>query len=169
MLVYNLPLYLVTKKFFIQLCILVSGKFSPINENIDIFIRPLLDELKKLWSGVIAQDFLREPSERWFILRAILMWVIGDYPAYGLISGMCTHGLKGCTVCGPATEARTAKSSSKVTTDNQVKGWKTVYTGSRKWLSRHHPYRRDLNFNGKEEFRLPPSPMTGEETTRCSM
>jgi hypothetical protein len=52
MLIYNLPPYLVTKKFFIQLCILISGKSSPTNENIDVFIRPLVDELLQLWRGV---------------------------------------------------------------------------------------------------------------------
>jgi hypothetical protein len=45
MFLYNLPPYLVTKKFFIQLCILISGKMSPTNENIDVFIRPLVEEL----------------------------------------------------------------------------------------------------------------------------
>jgi hypothetical protein len=48
MFLYNLPPYLVTKKFFIQLCILISRKSSPTNENIDVFIRPLLEELVKL-------------------------------------------------------------------------------------------------------------------------
>jgi hypothetical protein len=57
MVIYNLPPYLVMKKFFIQLCILISGKESPTNENIDVFLRPLVDELKLLWDGIIAQDF----------------------------------------------------------------------------------------------------------------
>jgi hypothetical protein len=42
MFIYNLPPYLVAKKFFIQLCILIFGKSSPTNDNIDAFIRPLL-------------------------------------------------------------------------------------------------------------------------------
>jgi hypothetical protein len=169
MLIYNLPPYLVTKKFFIQLCILISGKMSPTNENIDVFIRPLLEELLELWRGVRAQDFSKAAGDRQFILRAILMWTISDYPAYGLISGLCTHGLKGCAVCGPATMSRTAKSGNKVTVDNRVKGRKTVYGGGRKWTRRHHPYRRNRDFNGQEEFGEPPVPMTGEETARCGM
>ena len=63
MFLYNLFPYLVTKKFFIQLCILISGKNSPTNENMDVFIQPLVEELQKLWSGVIAQDFSKPPRE----------------------------------------------------------------------------------------------------------
>ena len=167
MFLYNLPPYLVTKKFFIQLCILISGKMSPTNENMDVFIRPLVEELQRLWGGVNAQDFSKPPGERRFLLRGILMWVFSDYPAYGLISGLCTHGHKGCTVCGPETEARTAKSGNKVNADGKVKGRKTVYSGARRWTHRQHPYRRNLEFNGNAELRSPPRPMTGEETARC--
>jgi hypothetical protein len=42
------------KKFFIQLCILISSKDSPTNENIDVFLRPLVDDLKLLWDGIQA-------------------------------------------------------------------------------------------------------------------
>jgi hypothetical protein len=47
-LIYNLEPWFVTKKFFISLCILISGKRSPHDGNIDVFLRPLLDELKEL-------------------------------------------------------------------------------------------------------------------------
>ena len=57
LLIYNLPPYLVTKKFFIQLSILISGKESLTSENIGVFIEPLLEELQMLWIGVRAQDF----------------------------------------------------------------------------------------------------------------
>jgi hypothetical protein len=161
MFLYNLPPHLVTKKFFIQLCILISGKLSPTNENIDVFIRPLLEELQQLWDGVRVQDFSKPHGERRFTLRAI--------PGYGLISGLCTYGYKGCTICGPCTESRTALSGNKVNADNIAKGRKTVYMGGRRWMHRHHPYQRNLDFNEKVESRLPPTPMTGEETTNCGM
>ena len=44
-LIYNFEPWLVTKKVFISLCILISGKRSPDASNIDVFIRPLLKEL----------------------------------------------------------------------------------------------------------------------------
>lgn len=64
LLIYNLPPYLVTKKFFIQLSILVSSKLSPTNENIDVFIRPLIKELQKIWQGIPAQDFSKPSGTR---------------------------------------------------------------------------------------------------------
>jgi hypothetical protein len=88
------------EKKFIQLYVLILGKMSPTNENIDVFIRPVVEELLQLWNGVVTQDFSKPPGERRFPLRGILIWVFSDYPAYGLISGLCIHGYKGCSVCG---------------------------------------------------------------------
>ena len=44
-LIYNFEPWFVTKKFFMSLSILISGKCSPSFKNIDVFIRPLLREL----------------------------------------------------------------------------------------------------------------------------
>jgi hypothetical protein len=57
---YNLPLRLLTKKFFILLSILISGKESPTTDNIDIFLAPLIEELRTLWEGVDAFDALAD-------------------------------------------------------------------------------------------------------------
>jgi hypothetical protein len=50
--IYNMLPYLVMRKFFVQLCIMISGKNSTTNENIDVFLRPLVDDLKLLWDGI---------------------------------------------------------------------------------------------------------------------
>jgi hypothetical protein len=168
MVIYNLPPYLVMKKFFIQLCILISGKQSPTTENIDVFLRPLVDELKLLWEGISAQDFLQALRERQFNLRGILMWTISDYPAYGLILGLCTHGYKACVVCGPQTESRCAKSGNKLNGEQRAQGNKIIHLGTRRWTHRGHPYRRNLNFNGKTEDRSAPRRMCGTEIARCA-
>ena len=108
-LIYNLEPWFVTKKFFISLCILISDKRSPHDGNIDVFIRPLLDELKELWNGVPTLDFSQSRGSRRFNMRAMMMWTIFDFPAYGLISGLCCKGYKGCPCCGPDTDGRSAK------------------------------------------------------------
>jgi uncharacterized ferredoxin-like protein len=74
----------VTKKFFIQLCILIAGKNSPSSENIGVFIELVLEELQ-------------------------LLWIVSDYPALGLVSGLLTHGYKACVVCGLETDSCSAK------------------------------------------------------------
>jgi hypothetical protein len=72
LLIYNLPPVLVTKKFFIQLTILIFGKDAPTNDNIDVFLRPLIEELQMIWKGIPAQDFAEPPDQRPFTLRGIL-------------------------------------------------------------------------------------------------
>jgi hypothetical protein len=163
MLIYNLPPWLVTKRFFVSLTLLISGKDSPTSDNIDLFMQPLLDELLELWEGVHAQDFAKPVGQRAFRLRGLLMWTISDYPAYGLILGLCTKGYKACCVCGPETVARFAKVGA-LNDDRTAKGSKVVYSGGRRWLrSRNHPYRKDLDINGQEEFRRAPKCMSTDQ------
>jgi hypothetical protein len=162
MLIYNLPPWLVTKRFFVSLTLLISGKDSPTSDNIDVFLQPLIDELLQLWEGVDTQDFGKPAGERSFSLRGLLMWTISDFPAYGLISGLCTKGYKACCVCGPETVARSTKVGA-INDDWTAKGSKIVYGGRRRWLrSRNHPYRRDLEING-EELRTAPKRMSADQ------
>jgi hypothetical protein len=168
LLLYNLLPFLVTKNFFIQLCILILGKESPTNESIDVFMQPLVDELQLLWEGVPAQDFSNPFGHRQFTLHGILMWAIADYPGYCLISGLCIHGFKGCTVCGPETISRTAKTGNKLNGENNARGNKVIFGGARRWTPRHHPYRRNLYFNGKPKDQMKPVRMSATETIRCA-
>lgn len=164
-LIYNLEPWFVTKKFFISLCILISGKRSPTATNIDVFLRPLLKELHQLWHGVAAQDFTQPLGSRRFNLRGLLMWTISDFPAYGLISGLCVHGYKGCPCCGPETDARSAKTGD-LRADLTTRGYKIVFGGIRRYLARQHPYRRNTRFNGNRENRTAPPTMSGQDVIR---
>jgi hypothetical protein len=98
---YNLPLWLVTNFFFVSLCLLLSGKESPTSENIDVFLAPLVEELLELWDCVEAMDALVDMRiERpCFKMRALLLWTILDFPAYGLIFGLYTKGYLASLVC----------------------------------------------------------------------
>lgn len=148
MVIYNLPSFLVTKKFFIQVSILIFGKESPTLKNLDVFIQSLVDELQTLWVGVQAQDFINPPRQRWFNPRSILLWTMLDFPRYGLILSLCIHGYKAYTVCGLATDIRAAKNGNKLDTQQVAKSQKLVYIGGRWWTGRYHPYCKDLGFNG---------------------
>jgi hypothetical protein len=55
-LIYNLPPWLLTKRFFVSLCLLIFSKDSPTSENIDVFLAPLVEELLELWDGVDTFD-----------------------------------------------------------------------------------------------------------------
>jgi len=167
-LIYNFEPWFVTKKFFISLCILISRKHSPTSTSLDVFIRPLLKELQELWRGVRALDCSQLEGSRSFTLRALLMWTISDFPTYGLISGLCCKGYKGCPHCGPDTDARMAKVGD-VLSNRRTRGSKIVYGGIRRYLPRHHPYRRNRRFNGQPEHRGRPRIQTGQDVIRYAM
>ena len=153
---YNLPPWLVTKRFFLMLVLLIPGKESVTSENIDVYLAPLIEELQELWGGVDAVDVSDPNGHRNFILKAILMWCIHDYPAYGLVSGQVTKGYRGCTECGP-----------NVSTRRSAVLGKNLYLGHRRYLSWSHPYRRMRRaFDGTEERRAPPCPLTGRDIMR---
>jgi hypothetical protein len=69
---------------FIFLSMVILGSSSP-GWNIDVYLRPLIDELTKLWSsGALTYDISRKQN---FVMRAALMWTINDFPAYRMVSG----------------------------------------------------------------------------------
>lgn len=103
---YNLPPWLTTKRFFVMMSILIPGRESCNSSNIDVYLEPLVKELQSLWVGVPTIDIGTGPNPDRFILRAILLWTINDYPAYGLVSGCAVKSYKGCPVCGPAVDSR---------------------------------------------------------------
>jgi hypothetical protein len=146
---YNLPPWLVTKKFFTTLSLLISGKESPTSENIDVYLQPLLEELQELWTGTPAYDASADGTDnKHFMLRGVLMWTISDFPAYGLISGQQTKGYHACPCCGPLTDSKRIRGPS---------GDAIVYLGMRKRLPPGHEYRTNKRFNGSDEYgRAPP-------------
>ena len=75
------------KEPFLFLSLLIPGPRAPGNE-IDVYLRPLIDELRELWEiGVETYDSV---SKRNFRLHAMIMWTINDFPAYGNLAGWST-------------------------------------------------------------------------------
>jgi len=56
---YNMPPWLTTKKFFVMLILLILANDFVKNENINVYLQPLVEELEKLWKGVKACDVTR--------------------------------------------------------------------------------------------------------------
>ena len=91
--VYNLPSGMCIRLEFMFLSTVIPGPSSP-GRNIDVCLRPLIDELAQLWSsGALTYDISRKQN---FLMRATLMWTINDFPAYGMLSGWSTHGKLAC-------------------------------------------------------------------------
>jgi hypothetical protein len=75
------------------LSMVIPGPSSP-GRNIDVCLRPLIDELAQLWSsGALTYDISRKKN---FVMRAALMCTINDFPAYGMVSGWSMHEKLAC-------------------------------------------------------------------------
>lgn len=78
-----------------MLTLLIPGATQPGND-IDVYLEPLVEDLKELWiNGVSVYDALNKST---FNLKAVLMWTINNFPAYGNFSGYSTKGEKACPV-----------------------------------------------------------------------
>ena len=154
---YNIPPWLTIKKFFIMLSLLIPGPDAVTADRMDVFLAPLIEELKVLWmEGIMCADAARWRGEARFNLRAVLMWCIHDFPAYAMMAGTTNKGYCACPICGPNTPSRYSENLSKV-----------VYGGShRRWLPRGHPFRYDVSVFPTEELGSKPTPMNAEAHIR---
>ncbi|KAI3793976.1 hypothetical protein L1987_36600 [Smallanthus sonchifolius] len=88
---YNIPSWLCMKKSSFMLTLLILWPKSP-SKDIDVYLRPLVDELKMLWAeGVQVRD---ASTKTVFRMHAALLWTINDYPARSSLSGWSGQGYK---------------------------------------------------------------------------
>ncbi|XP_024199865.1 uncharacterized protein LOC112203073 [Rosa chinensis] len=147
---YNLPPWLCMKRKYMMLTLLISGPKQPGND-IDVYLQPLIDDLKVLWDGVErVYDAVRG---EYFTLRAALFWTINDFPAYGNLSGSIVKGYNACPVCVEETKPYRLKKSKKM-----------AFMRHRRFLPRYHPYRKQAAaFDNIVEEGEAPKPLSGEE------
>ncbi|XP_075480648.1 uncharacterized protein LOC142521314 [Primulina tabacum] len=144
---YNMPPNMCMKRKFIMLTMLISGPKQPGND-IDVYLDVLVEDLQRLWDGV---DGVYDAYRRqFFTLKAILLWTINDFPAYGNLSGCNTHGYYACPVCKEDTCAKHLENGKKMS-----------FVGHRRFLPRFHPYRRQMKeFDGMEEHGESSTPLS---------
>ncbi|KAL2511722.1 Protein argonaute 4 [Abeliophyllum distichum] len=71
--------------------------FGPqsLSKDMDVFLRPLVDELKELWtSGIDTRDVSTNNSI--FRMRAMLLWTVSDFPTRSSLSGWSGQGYDAC-------------------------------------------------------------------------
>ncbi|XP_012828525.1 PREDICTED: uncharacterized protein LOC105949753 [Erythranthe guttata] len=147
LMVYNLPPWQCMKEPYLMMSLLIPGPRSP-GRDIDVYLRPLVDELNELWEfGVRTRD---AKIGEFFLLRAAILWTINDFPAYGDISGHRTKGYYACPRCSIHTPSQRLRS-------------KIGYIGHRRYLPRYHPYRKSLKFNGAAEQRSKPMEISNDD------
>ncbi|XP_074576082.1 uncharacterized protein LOC141832476 [Curcuma longa] len=144
---YNTPPWTCMKQTNFILSMIIPGKKMPGND-IDIYLQPLIDELKVLWDGVETFD---ASSNENFKMRAALMWTISDFPGLGTLSGWNTYGKLACPICNIDTEPCRLHHSRK---------W--CFMGHRRFLHAGHRFRLDkTRFDGKIDRRNPPVKLSG--------
>lgn len=67
-----------------MLSLLISDPKQP-GRDIDIFLAPLIDDLKLLWEDGVK--FYDAYAAEMFTLKIVLLWTINDFSAYGKLSG----------------------------------------------------------------------------------
>ena len=129
------------------LSMIIPGKQSPGN-NIDVYLKPLVEELCELWSGVDIYDSSLNEN---FRMRAALMWTISDFPGLGILSGWNIHTGLACPTCNLDAEPCCLQNCNK---------W--CFMGHRRFLSRNHKFRLNrVRFDGSIEERNPPLKLSG--------
>ncbi|KAH9302853.1 hypothetical protein KI387_014436, partial [Taxus chinensis] len=134
----NLPPWMAIKKEQIMLTLIVPGKYQV--KNMDIYLRPVIDELKVLWKGFQMHDISRPIGRRDFFFRGMMCWTIHDAPGLSVCCGIQTKGKFGCPSCGSETIAKHS---------NHLK--KVIFHEYRQFLPINHRYRvrKRGEFNNK--------------------
>ncbi|XP_047949378.1 uncharacterized protein LOC125195243 [Salvia hispanica] len=117
--------------------------------NIDIYLQPLIADLKDLWEvGVETYDASKKQN---FQLHASLIWTISDFPGYAYLSGWSTQGEFACPVCNKETHSLRLKH-----------GGKYCYMGHRRFLPKEHEFRKNRRlFDGTVEYGEAPQRQSG--------
>ncbi|XP_077232767.1 uncharacterized protein LOC143871132 isoform X2 [Tasmannia lanceolata] len=123
---YNLPPWMCMKQPYMMLSLLNPGPSAPGND-IDVYLQPLIEELKELWEdGLQTYDASRNET---FRMHAAVLWTISDFPAYANLSGWSTKGKLACPSCNKDTCSCRLKH-----------GKKECYMGHRRFLTTNHKF-----------------------------
>ncbi|KAH7850588.1 hypothetical protein Vadar_000241 [Vaccinium darrowii] len=145
---YNLSPWMCMKQPYFMMSLLIPGPSAPGND-IDVYLQPLIEELKELWE--VRVDTHDASANQNFKMRVALLSTISDFPAYANLSGWSTKGRFACPSCHKEPCYSWLKYSGK-----------HIYMDHGRFLEDSHVFRRyKRSFNGKEERRKTPCRLTG--------
>ena len=130
--VYNLPPHLCMTRLYMFLSSVISGT-NNLQNKIDVFLQPLIDELKTLWNESV--DTYEIHANKTFKMKAALMWTVNDFLAYGMLSGWSTHRALSCPICQDQIQGSYLKHGRKMS-------W---FDYHRCFLPWNHVFRRNRN------------------------
>lgn len=135
---------------YIFLALVVPGPEHP-GRKLNILMQPLVDEFQKLWDGVQTWDASLKQN---FTMKAMYLWSVHDFVAYGDFVGWSTHGRLACPYeydCRGFTLRHGRKPS-----------W---FDCHRRFLPKSHVFRKQANsfWKNTKVFDDPPRRLTREE------
>ena len=81
----NIPPWLFMKNKHLMLALIVPHRRQV--KNMDVYLQPLVDELKELWDGINVHDVPRPiTAKRSFTLYGICAYTTHYYPGLGVLS-----------------------------------------------------------------------------------
>ena len=138
------------KRKFIMMPVLIQGPKRPGND-IDVYLRPLVEELLQLWNGNSVRTWDEHRQEE-FNLKVLLFVTINDWPALSNLSGQTNKGYHACTHWLLDTDSIYLASCRK-----------NVYLGHRRFLPTNHQCRKKgKHFKGEADHRKKPAMCTGD-------
>ncbi len=121
---YNVLPWLSTKKHFTVLSLIIPSPQLMTSEHFDTYLEPLVKDLKMLWEvGINVQNvgwFRGEPT---FNMRAILLWIMHDLLAYGMVAGCTTKEYQGHHCCALRTISRRLIACHNIVYCSQHRRW----------------------------------------------
>ena len=138
------------KSPIIMLSLIIPEPSDP-RKNIDVYLQPLIDDLKYLWNERIR--VYNVSKKETFQLHATLLWIINNFPIYGKLSRWAANGNLTCSIYNKDTSFRYLKYGRKV-----------CFMCHFQWLPQKHPWhkRGDL-FDGTNEHRLEPKELSASQ------
>jgi hypothetical protein len=148
---YNLPPHLCMKYYYIFLSLIIPSLDHP-GKWLNVMVQTLIDDLKKLWEGVKANDCYKKES---FTLHVAYLWSIHDFMAYNLFARWSCHGILTWPICGKDTDCFRFEFGGKI----------CYFDYHRCFLPQTHPYRFEVNtfMKGTIVTKGPPRCLSGLE------
>jgi len=87
---YNLPPWLFMKPSSFIFSISIPTK-SSLRNNIDVYLQPLIHELKLLWVGDVVFDAY---SNEYFNMRVVMRCTINNFPTYAMLPAGVPRAIK---------------------------------------------------------------------------
>ena len=82
----NLPPWVGVNPSNCFISLLIPGPTS-LGKDFNVFLEPLIEELKELWKGVNTFHVLHHDNKKGFTLRVAMLCCIHDFPALSTLSG----------------------------------------------------------------------------------